>query len=424
MGTKLKISYHRAVIYLMALFTVVGCFGYIGSIYIYRTTVKYMAIVLLYSIFVLYMYRRKSKKIPLIWFVLWIYIIISTLFLNFPNSIRYLIVFTLGILLIKLCCIAEDFFTNMIKFFSIAGCFFSFGTFIQAFAPSIFNIVLRIIQSDYLYEQTQNYWVRFNAYCGFAGESSFNAFCISLGILCLISQAFAERKLGIFRLILILISYYAIFLTGKRSFLLLIPMIIFFVFLFFAIAEKRKKYIIIFIILLILTPLVFYSFLGDIVLNILASGKGSESTSFIDLSNREVFWGIAIGMLKSKPLFGHGLMSYDNFYNSYFNNTHTFAGAHNSYFQLLGEMGIVGGLLFFTAIIKSFLIGIIDMWKIIGHRQTEIKIRMISFYSICIQAMCILYGFSGNTFHRPQQLFTYFVAIAMGLYVHKRIGLR
>lgn len=406
----------------MLLFTVIGCFGYINSIYLYRTTVLYMGIVLIYTTSIIFLFNRAQIKVPSVWMAVWVYIIISTAFLNFPNSVRYLVVFTLGITLMKLSCIAEDFFPKIIKCFSIAGCFFSFGTLLQAFVPSVFHVLLKLVQSNYLYEQTVSYWSKYHACCGFAGESSFNAFCIALGILCLISKAFAERKIGVCRLFIILLSYYAILLTGKRSFLLLIPMIVFFIFLLFAIAESKKKNIIILTVLIVVTPIIFYLFLGDIVLDILASGKGGGNVRAIDLSNREIFWRISFNMLKSKPLFGHGMMSYDNFYNSYFHKAISFAGGHNSFFQLLGEMGIVGAALYFSAIIRTFISGIVDICEMIKQKNVGVELRTVSFYAVFIQIMCITYGFSGNPFHRPQQLLTYFVAVAMGIYVHNRLN--
>lgn len=415
MKIKLKISY------LFMLLIVIGCFGYIRSIYLLYTTVKYMGAVLLFAIWMILFMRKKRGKVPLVWTAVWIYITISTLLLNFPNSLRYFIVFSLGITLIILYSHENDFYYNLMRCFTLVGIFFSFGTIFQAFVPSMFNTVLKFVQSESLYEQTMNYMSRYGAFCGFAGESSFNAFCISIGILCLISKIFAERKISIYRIALILFSYYAILLTGKRSFVLLIPMIIFSVFLLYAIIEKKKASIIFLTVLILAIPFIFNFYLEDIIMEILASGKGNGNMEGIDLSNRELFWNIAFNMLESRPFFGHGMLSYDNFYNIFFNKNITFAGGHNSYFQLLAEMGWIGAGLYFFAIIKSIICGILDLCKIIDKNSiSDIKLRVLAYCTVFIQTMCIIYGLSGNPFHRPQQLLTYFVAIAMGIYVHNR----
>ena len=72
-------------------------------------------------------------------------------------------------------------------------------------------------------------------------------------------------------------------------------------------------------------------------MDILASGKGRNYGAAVDLSNRELFWAIAFKMFKTSPIFGHGMMAYDNYYNDFFNHDYTFAGAHNSYFQLFAD---------------------------------------------------------------------------------------
>lgn len=404
--------------YFIIFLIVIGCFGYIGSIYAYHSTVRYMGILLIILLVYLFFKRKLIMHVPKMWMVVWIYIGISSLFLNFPDSVRYLIVFTLGMIMIMFFKAYKDMNTLIIKCFIIVGGFYVIGTLLQVSVPSLFYRVLSILQSPSLYEQTISYYNRYGAYCGFAGESSFNAFSISIGILCVISKCFSDNKLKPNRLVYIAAAYYAILLTDKRSFLMLIPMIIFGMFFLYAICEKKKNTTIIMLFLLIVTPVLFSTVLGNALLRILASGKGSNPTGIIDLSNREIFWNLSFDMLKTKPIFGHGLMSYDNFYNAFFHKSLTFAGGHNSYFQLLGEMGFVGATLFFIAIIRSLVNSIRNVWTIKKYKiNIDVKLKKILFCSIFIQILCITYGLSGNPFHRPQQLLTYFVSVAIGIYV-------
>lgn len=417
MGIVSNLNYRKILVNLLLLFVVVGCFGYISSMYAYRATVKYMGGVLIYSVFLMYIFKNHTAKIPTIWLVLWGYIAVCTPFLNFPNSLRYLVVFSSGMMLLKLSTISGRLFYDIPKLFILIGSFFSLATLFQSIFPGAFNVFLRVIQNDNLYTQTIGYWERFGAYCGIAGESSFNAFCITVGILCLVSSLFVSRKRKLLKILFIGVMYYCIVLTGKRSFLLMIPMIILCLFLMQAIVGKNKKHVIICIMLMLVFPLLFYSFLGNLVLDILASGKGRSTGSIVDLSNRELFWGIAFNMLRSSPFVGHGMMSYDNYYNEFFDHDYTFAGAHNSYFQLLAEMGCVGGVIYITAILMTFIKTVRYTSKILKTKENTLKFLMCS--SLCIQAMCILYGWSGNPFHRPQQLLTYFIALGIGLYAHK-----
>jgi len=133
----------------------------------------------------------------------------------------------------------------------------------------------------------------------------------------------------------------------------MIPMIILSLFFMQSMIDKNKKNVTICIVLMFVLPLIFYSFLGNLVMDILASGKGRNYGAAVDLSNRELFWAIAFKMFKTSPIFGHGMMAYDNYYNDFFNHDYTFAGAHNSYFQLFAEMGFLGGVIYVYAIFIS-----------------------------------------------------------------------
>lgn len=91
-----------------------------------------------------------------------------------------------------------------------------------------------------------------------------------------------------------------------------------FVFVFMqSMIDKNKKNVTICIVLMFVLPLIFYSFLGNLVMDILASGKGRNYGAAVDLSNRELFWAIAFKMFKTSPIFGHGMMAYDNYYNDF-----------------------------------------------------------------------------------------------------------
>ena len=409
--------FYKYLIDLLLIFIIIGCFGYVSSLYVYHATVKYMGVLLIYSLFMMYVFRKHIQKLPTVWLVTWLYISISTIFLNFPNSFRYLVVFSLGVVLLKLSTVSSRLFCNIPKLFIAIGVVFSLITLAQIVIPSLFDVILRIVQNEELYMQTLEYRERFGAYCGIAGESSFNAFCIALGILCLVSSLYVSRKRKYLKILFIGIMYYSILLTGKRSFLLMIPMIILSLFFMQSMIDKNKKNVTICIVLMFVLPLIFYSFLGNLVMDILASGKGRNYGAAVDLSNRELFWAIAFKMFKTSPIFGHGMMAYDNYYNDFFNHDYTFAGAHNSYFQLFAEMGFLGGVIYVYAIFISFFKTVVYTKHIMMVKKNNLKFLMYS--SLCIQAMCIIYCWSGNPFHRPQQLLTYFVALGIGLYAYK-----
>lgn len=77
----------------------------------------------------------------------------------------------------------------------------------------------------------------------------------------------------------------------------------------------------------------------------------------------------------------------------------------------------MGGVIYVYAIFISFFKTVVYTKHIMMVKKNNLKFLMYS--SLCIQAMCIIYGWSGNPFHRPQQLLTYFVALGIGLYAYK-----
>ena len=65
----------------------------------------------------------------------------------------------------------------------------------------------------------------------------------------------------------------------------MIPMIILSLFFMQSMIDKNKKNVTICIVLMFVLPLIFYSFLGNLVMDILASGKGRNYGAAVDLSN-------------------------------------------------------------------------------------------------------------------------------------------
>ena len=139
--------FYKYLIDLLLIFIIIGCFGYVSSLYVYHATVKYMGVLLIYSLFMMYVFRKHIQKLPTVWLVTWLYISISTIFLNFPNSFRYLVVFSLGVVLLKLSTVSSRLFCNIPKLFIAIGVVFSLITLAQIVIPSLFDVILRIVQN-------------------------------------------------------------------------------------------------------------------------------------------------------------------------------------------------------------------------------------------------------------------------------------
>lgn len=244
-------------------------------------------------------------------------------------------------------------------------------------------------------------------YSGLAGEKSNAAFYMNIGIALEVSLYNSAKKLKLKNYIIIALYIIALMLTGKRTLLVVSLMIIGLAIKMFNIKGKVAKVI---VYSAIIIPVIF------VVLNCIPQTQVviqrlSENTSDGTLNGRTKFWDFCIYMFKNKPLIGYG---YDTFNQVFGDIVHyVYNGslwnmyAHNIYYELLGETGIIGLGLFIIAIV-TLLIKSIVYFKY--KHLTELQ-RTLMFFSIAIQIIFIIYGYTGNVIYSHYQLGFYFTAL-------------
>ena len=84
----------------------------------------------------------------------------------------------------------------------------------------------------------------------------------------------------------------------------------------------------------------------------------------------------------------------------------SFAYGNNIYFEFLGELGIVGCVLLFGALIMTFF-GTIVLLK---QKDLTPERRKLLIFSFSIQLICFVYGFTGNVLLYSQQIFIWYLA--------------
>ena len=400
---KLKIDYLLILIFLML------TFGFLGPFSIYRMIPSQLSLCIIIFLIICRIYPL--QKISKEWWIIFAYIVLSALILNFKRGITYIELYLLCILVLSLKR-SVNFYQKLLKVYFLISSIFAVVTVInkadQNFIIRFFGSLLRNTQIETI--QTN---MLLGGIPGLAGEVSFNAFCISIGFI-IISSELILQKITLKNSLLLILHYVSIVFTGKRSFMLILPLIFVVLFLFVNIKKKNKKSVIILLIGLILIPVAYFTFLEEIIRNILT--KGGEK---IELSNREFFWNIAFSMIKENPIFGKGINSYDLYYNMLAIKKKAFAGAHNSYLQIFAELGLVGFMLFFMPLIKNFIKSI----KNIGlSLKSDLAIQKLLFSSIGIQMIVLYYSLSGNPIYQPQEIITYFLFLNMGMAALKVIG--
>lgn len=378
------------------------CFGYLGLL---RTWQIYICVAVM-MVFIIFMIlnRFPLRKLSILWGALYCYIIINALLLNHERGIKYIIIFTVAIMLLML---SKDqtFYKKLIDIFGLFSVIFAIATVINAFYP---EIVIKYL--GFMIPPSQIETIIFNlewgGFPGLAGELSYNAFCLSIGFGIFFGKILSGQGGKTKNIAILILLYVGILLTVKRSMILIIPCIAMLIYLIVMVKSRGWKKVIP-ILILILSPVIYEIFLSETISNILNKGQDT-----IDLSKRELYWNIAFDMIKDNPIFGSGINSYDIFLNRA-TGIEGYAGAHNSYLQIISELGVVGATLYFILIFGiayRTLKALIVATKF--NRKTELYLVTASLF---IQLVCLFLALTENPLYQQQQLLTYFMFVGIAL---------
>lgn len=247
--------------------------------------------------------------------------------------------------------------------------------------------------------------INYNIFSGLALERAYSAFCINIGIISVLSRLNKKHSVTKFDILKLIIFVIALFSCGKRT-LLVIPLLVFIFLLFVNDYKKFALNILKYTVLALCLVIVLKTFIPtvDTLLQRFSYNVGDKS-----YNGRTEYWKYCKEMFNNSPLFGNGINTYKSYLKS--NSELKVYHAHNIYFQLLGELGIIGFLLtifFFT----SCLFSIILFYKKNKKELSSKEIYALNF-SMGIQLLFLLYGMTGNTFYYYEQLLTYFFSIAI-----------
>ena len=255
------------------------------------------------------------------------------------------------------------------------------------------------------------------SYSGLAGEQAQAALIMNVGIATKLAIPFSGgrvRKKDSFELVLYLV---ALILTGKRM-LFVIPVLVGATVLL--LSEMRQKVTKLFFAILGLVAAlgVAYFFIPQMAI-IYERLIGNVGTEYYDpLSGRGDLWEYSIRMFLEKPLFGYGFGSYNSYAydHGYLRNGQRWNYfGHNCYLQLLGETGLVGTALFVGMFVYALVFTARSFRK---SASRERKYYLI--FSFCLQLMLLIYCVTGNVLYYAEQVFLWFIGIAMSFYMENR----
>jgi O-antigen ligase len=249
-----------------------------------------------------------------------------------------------------------------------------------------------------------------STYSGLFSEKGNAAFMLNIGLAIVGADVMSSKKINLKKIFEIILFLFTLILTNKRA-LLIFPVLIFIVIYMFT----KDKYKIL--------KLLKYLLIGGIVIFSIIKFSSINLRVFDRLINdddnhRTELKQNAILMYKEKPIFGMGLNTYNQYsfdigfrlqLNGATENGVWTYHAHNVYYQLLGETGIIGIIIILIALLTPIYHGLMLLRKNKISDSTK-KILIISLY---IQILFVIYGYTGNTFYYYQQILIYFIALSI-----------
>lgn len=247
------------------------------------------------------------------------------------------------------------------------------------------------------------HWSR--SHSGFAREKAEAAFIMNVGLVVVFSRLFSGNKLRFRDAVELVIFAFALVLTGKRM-LFLCPILCGAA---LALFFDRKGIMLKMLPVLLVCVCVIYYILSLFPDFQTVFDRFGDTESMQNLTGRTTLWEYSFAMFWENPLFGMGLGAYNDYASSLVVERTSFAYGHNIYFELLGELGIVGCVLIFGALIMTFF-GTIVLLK---QKELTTERRNLMIFSFSIQLICFVYGFTGNVLLYSQQIFIWYLAASI-----------
>lgn len=204
----------------------------------------------------------------------------------------------------------------------------------------------------------------------------------------------------------------AMMMTGKRM-LTVIPILILAVVSLFSNNYKKYLKIYIMVIFVVIAGAVIISVNPQLLKMINRLAATAEDTT---LSSRTYLWDYAMMLWRKKPVFGIGFGCYATHIRtggvdmSKYGNIMAIS-AHNIYFQLLAEVGVVG-LAVFGIMFLAFLVYAV-YYAIKINKTKDTLLTRVAIMGLIGQLWFLLYGMTGNPLYMDKEIFIYVLSIVM-----------
>lgn len=258
-----------------------------------------------------------------------------------------------------------------------------------------------------------------HSYAGFARDKGVAAYIMGMGICIYLGKYFSGKKLLFHEVSGLIVEIAALLLTSKR--MILVCIIAVFAILMLTSQIKGK------IIKFAMSALV-----GVIALFVIISFIPSLSNVFERFTNentdtltgRGELWSFSLMMFSKSPVVGMGLGSFNEFaaeqgYLSASGERWDYYG-HNCYYEFLGELGIVGSIIVFGALLYM----LIKTFTLIRNKTLTPNQSFHIHFAFAVEIMLLIYCVSGNVLLYADQTLSLFFAFAIVRSVIINNGLR
>ncbi len=260
------------------------------------------------------------------------------------------------------------------------------------------------------YNSNYHWRVISNYNAGLTTQPGINAIYLTTGFLVYYARFLTEKKHKLRHIVMLMLFVAMILTTGKRSTVLFLPVTVVICTAFLTAKRKisttRSKILFRIISVAFIAAIAVFWLNNTNLLDVLISKMDTLDAADDSSNGRFALWGIALNEYWSHPVFGIGLKSIYNKIG---------LDVHNTYIQILTEMGTLG--------FAAFLIGLFGMLKE-GYRQLKQlktnfisadnqQIRTAKLSGIFIMVFLLLYGLVGNTFIDYLPLMEFYMAVIL-----------
>ena len=258
-----------------------------------------------------------------------------------------------------------------------------------------------------------------HSYAGFARDKGVAAYIMGMGICIYLARYFAGKKLLWHEVLGLIIEICALLLTSKR--MILICLVVVFAVLMLT-SQIKGKVIKFAMILLIGAAMLFVITAYIPSMSNVFDRFTNESTD--TMTGRNDLWNFSLMMFAKSPAIGTGLGSFNKFAaeHGYLSNSGeqwNYFG-HNCYYEFLGELGIIGSIIVFGALLYMLVKTIL----LVRNSTLQPVQRYHVLFALAVEVMLLMYSVTGNVLLYADQTLSLFFAFAITRSIIINNGLR